>query len=165
MPRVDYDLKDDVAELDVSPRILGLRWFRIDGRRWSGNWDITLSDQTPVDLTCYGDRSDMTLNCRGMILENLLIDSRRGNIRISIGDMSGTVKISLEGEDADFRLTAPEGSGIRVSGAENSAARLLERIGLVETDGYYITEGYDTLSPQIELNLSPEMSRFSLDFQ
>lgn len=165
IPRVDYDLSGDTADLDISPRISGLRWFRIDGRRWAGSWDVALSDRAPVDLTCYGDRADMTLDCRGLRLNNLLIDSRRGNIRISLGDMAKTVKVRLEGEDADFRITAPEGSGIRVSGAKNTAARLLERLGMTENDGYYMTEGYDTLSPQIELNLSPDISRLSLDYQ
>lgn len=164
VPRVEYDLDGDTADLDVSPRINGLRWFRIDGRRWAGNWDVALSNKAPVDLTCYGDRADMDLNCRGLLLDNLLVDSRRGNIRVSIGDMSKKVKIRLEGEDADFRLTAPEGSGVRVSGAENTAARLLERLGMIESDGYYMTEGYDTLSPQIELNLSPDISRLAFDF-
>ncbi len=164
VPRVEYDLDGDTADLDVSPRIGGLNWFRIDGRRWAGSWDVALSDKALVDLTCYGDRADMTLNCRGLLLENLIVDSRRGNIRVSLGDMAKTVKIRLEGENADFRITAPEGSGVRVSGAENTAARLLERLGMVEIDGYYMTEGYDTLLPKIEINLSPDMSRFSLDF-
>lgn len=164
VPRIDYNLSNGEADLDVSPRIGGWSWFRIDGRRWAGNWDVALSNKAPVDLTCHGDRSDMTLNCQRLMLEKLLVDSRRGDIRITVGDMSEKVKIRLEGEDADFRITAPEGSGVRVSGADKTAANLLERLGMTETDGYYMTGGYDTLSPQIELDLSPDISRFSLDF-
>ncbi len=165
VPRVEYDREGDTADLDVSPRIGGLHWFRIDGRRWAGAWDIALSDKTPIDLACYGDRADMTLNCRDLQLENLLVDSRRGNIRITVGDLARAINIRLDGEDADFRLTVPEGSGLRVSGAERTAARLLERLGMVETDGEYMTEGYDTLSPHIELELPPDLSRFALDFK
>jgi len=164
VPKVEYDLDGDTADLDISPRISGLNWFRIDGRRWAGSWDIAISDKAPADLSFYGDRADMNLNCRGLMLENLLVDSRRGTVRIYVGDLSDNLKVRLEGEDADFAITAPEGSGVRVSGAENTAARFLERLGMIESDGYYMTEGYDTLSPQIELNLSPDMSRFSLDF-
>jgi hypothetical protein len=165
VPRIDYDLSDGIADLDVSPRVGGWSWLRIDGRRWAGDWDVALSNKAPLDLTCYGDRADMTLNCQRLNLEKLLVDSRRGDVRITVGDLSEKVRIHLEGDNADFRITAPEGSGVRVSGAENTAANFLERLGMVETDGYYMTEGYDTLSPQIELDLSPEISRFSLDFR
>jgi len=166
VPGVDYELDDGVAELDVSPRIGRLPgWIKIDNWRRSGDWDVRLSDKLPIRISCYGDRADMTLDCRNLQVEDLLVDSRRGDVRIMIGLLVDDVKVRLEGENADFRLTVPEAGGVRVSGADDRLTNFFERNGLGETDGVFQTEGYDTLSPQIELDLSREITRFSLDFQ
>lgn len=165
VPGVDYDLDDGIARLEITPRIGRLPgWIRIDNWHRSGDWDIYLSDALPVDLTCYGDRADMTLDCRNIHLEDLTVDSRRGDIRVQVGTLSDAVKIRLEGQDADFRIVVPEAGGVRVSGADNSLSSFFERIGLVLSDGVFETAGYDTLTPKVELDISPDITRFSLDF-
>ena len=165
-PDVEYTKNNGVAEIDVSPRVGRLPdWIRIEGWRGSQEWELYVSDEVPIVLKCTGDQSDMNLECRELRLKDLTVDSRKGEIRMQIGSLLDQVAVKLEGDEADFRLTVPRRSGVRVSGGGESMAHLFERVGLTRSGNYFITAGYDTLTPKINLDLSPEISRFSLEYE
>ncbi len=142
-------------------------WININhGRRRSSNrWTASVNNTVPLTLKCSGDNSDMRIDCRELKLQELSVDSDDGDISISIGTLEQIVKVSLEGESADYSMFVPAGAGIRVTGADGYINRRFERIGLIKDGDDFITEGYDTLTPKIELEMSQDITQFSLDYQ
>jgi hypothetical protein len=165
IPEVEFDRQGNIGDLEVSTqrkRIPDL--IRID--RWGrdDDWDLYLSDQIPVSLKCYGDASDMDLDCRELLLKDLYVQSDRGDIRIKLGSLNDLVKVKLDGPGADFRLSVPKGCGLKVIGSGQAINSLFEGEGLIETEGGYQSIGYDTLSPKIEMDLSRNLAQFALDY-
>ncbi len=166
VPKVDFDESGGVAKLELSSQKKRIpNWIRIEKWGREGDWDLYLNDGVPISLECSGDKSDMTLDCRNLLLEELFIDSDEGDIRIKIGDLKEYVNVKLEGAEADYRVLVPDGCGLKISGAGDEMTRLLERLELIEADGFYTSEGYDTLTPRIELDLADDLTQFSLDYQ
>lgn len=164
LPKVEFQDADGVAELEVTPKRSRWRnWVNIGHRRGT-NWNMFLTDNIPVTLTCYGDDAKMLLDCRKMQLEELIVDSRNGDIRIRIGDRLDTVAVKLDGR-GDYRVLVPQGSGVRVSGGNPDLKQLFQRIGLNESGQYFMTAGYDTLTPRIDLTLSTGLTQFSLEYK
>ena len=161
-PEVDYNIDDDVARFEITERD---GWpIVINHGGTTNDLEISFSEQLPITLNCSGDDSDMKLDFRKLKLENLTVDSEDGRIRILIGDRVGNVKLALEGDDADFRLQFPENSGVRVFNTDKNIERYLKRIGMVESDRYFETEGYDSLTPRIDIELSGDLSRLSIRY-
>jgi hypothetical protein len=165
VPKVEFDEIGGVAELEISPRRNRMpNWIRIDNWGRSGDWDLYLSDQVPVSLECYGDESDMNLDCRDLLLEKLYVNSEQGDIRIRLGDLKGLIEVKLEGTEADYRISIPDGSNIRISEVGDKLGRFFERKGLVEDGVFYKSAEYDSLAPRIELILPKDLTQFSLDY-
>jgi hypothetical protein len=165
VPKVEFDEQNGVGKLEVSTQKKRLpNWIRIDKWGRENDWDLYLSDQIPVSLECSGDKSDMSLDCRDILLEDLRVESEEGDIRIKLGSLQDIVKVKLEGSGADYRVSVPSGCGLRVTGTGEELNRFFNRKGLIEMEGYYQNEGYDSLAPKIELDLSRDLTQFSLDY-
>jgi len=147
-PKIDYDVEDNIARIEVKAG--KRRSFFFGQRRASDDLDAYLTDEIPISLACSGDKSDMKIDCR--------------DIRIFVGRLLEKVRLNLEGEEADFRLNLPRDCGLQVSGAENDIARYLKRIGLNQSGNYFVSEKYDSLTPLIELDLAPEISRLAINY-
>ena len=127
-------------------------------------WTAYLTNTLPIKLNCVGDESDMRLDCRELKIENLSVRSDRGDINVSLGKLVDFIKVTLDGDNAEFNVFLPLGSGVKVIGANDDINRRCQRIGLIESGDAFVSEGYDTLSPKIELDMSKDISQFSLDF-
>jgi len=161
-PDIDYKKAGAMATIAVKER-KGLRWIHFrDGRRERIN--LTIGDEIPIDLSCFGDDADMRLDFRDIRLQRLRVESNDGRIRIYLGNGPKERSVSIGGDDADYRLWIPKNAGLRVSGADISEGRYLRRIGLEKSDDLYESPGYDTLSQHIELNLGSDYSQLSIDF-
>ena len=166
IPKVDFDENGGVAKLDLSSQTKRIpNWIKIDKWGRDGEWDLFLNDGVPISLQCNGDKSDMTLDCRNLLLEDLAVISTDGDIRINIGKLKETVNVKLEGAGADYRLSVPNNCGLKISGDDNQLARILEKLELVESGGFYATAGYDTLMPRIEIDLADDVTQFTIDNQ
>ncbi len=164
-PEVTFDRNGDIGKLEVTATRRRLpNWIRIDKWGERGDWNLYLTDRIPISLECTGDESDMTLDCRDIMLENLFVDSDAGDIRIQIGSLEDSVKVKLEGDRADYRLSVPAGCGLKIIGAGDELTGYFDREGLTETDGNFQSIGYETLSPKIELDLSGGLTQFALEF-
>lgn len=161
-PRIDYQSEGSTGRLNIVDRG---RWHWIStGRHYSG-LDLYLNQGIPISLTCSGNESDMHLDCRSLKVDNLTIDSKEGDVRIMLGNLSDVVHLSLDGKEADFRLQLPEGCGLRVTGADKTREGLLERIGLTRSGDFFVSNGYDTLKPKIELQLDPDVTQLGIDYR
>ncbi|MDD4051945.1 MAG: DUF5668 domain-containing protein [candidate division Zixibacteria bacterium] len=161
-PEVDYTVDGTTGKLTITDR-QRWRWIQI-GHRLSNALDIDLTESVPIRLTCEGETADMRLDCRDLMLEELTVSSESGRVGITLGRTVDRTKVSLKGEDADFRLTLPDNCALRVEGGNADIARFLNRIGLIGSGSTFTVEGYDTLSPKIDLDLSPDISQLTIDY-
>lgn len=165
VPKVEFDRNGRVGELRVSAQKKRIpNWIRID--KWSSrdDWNLFLTNRVPVSLECLGVASDMTLDCRGLLLEDLIVDSERGDINIEFGELKEFVKVILKGAGAGYRVSVPAGSGIKVIGADMDLKSYLEGEGLIESGGIYVTAGYESQEVKIEFDLSHDITQFALDY-
>jgi hypothetical protein len=163
-PRVSYDLDEEgVARLKFSSRA-GRQWSHIihyeDGYRY--DWSVKFSESLPLTLECYGEDADLHLNFATTPLRNLKLDAENTDVYLKIGDIESEVTVAIFGVDSEVKLRVPRESGLRISGRDFAA--LLARVGLVElADGIFVSEGYDTSSQRINVDLDERLKSLSID--
>ncbi|UCC44998.1 MAG: hypothetical protein JSU65_03485 [Candidatus Zixiibacteriota bacterium] len=164
-PRIDYDLDEGVAKLNLSDRSGGLLRggiVKIDTEK-RRDWYLRFSDSVPLDLECYSEDSDIHLNLSTSHLENLTLDADDARIYLMLGDLEPFVKVSIVGDESDLKLRVPESVGLRVFGEDYGS--YLVKIGLIEDQsGAFVSEGFDTLQTLIEIDLDQRLNSFSLDY-
>ena len=164
-PRSSMDIADGRAEISLTSRSARRRFWGnavvIDGRE-PNEWRLEFSRDIPLLLKCYGQDSDIHLNLATTPLRELSLDVDDANIYIKIGEQEPRTRISIRGYDSKLRLRVPQESGLLVRGADDPA--YLEQIGLLETDEGFITEGFDSLSLQIRVDLDDNFRSLSIDF-
>ncbi len=161
-PRIAHDIKGAEGHFTVDDRS-PWRWTRRISRYYD---DITVfvSDSFPLTLTCNGDQGNMRLDCRDLKLDDLTVSADDGSMRIMLGRNSNKVRVTLKGKDPEFRLEVPGSCALTVQGGGTEAGAMLRRLGLTQSGSSYVTMGADTLSPKIELNLSPEVSDLAIEY-
>jgi len=161
-PEIDYTVDGATGRLSIVDRNR-LRWFQV-GDRLAKALDVDLTDAKPLRLTCDGDDADMRLDCRDLKLEELAVSSEGGRIRIMLGTTVPQSKVTLQGAEADFRLTLPPECGLRVQSGNEEMARFLNRLGLIGSGTIFTTAGYDTVKAKIELELAPNVTQLAIDY-
>ena len=142
------------------------------GRIWGGvvkietdepnDWHLAFSRSIPLGLQCVGDQSDIHLNLATTPLERLDVDADNSDIYIKLGKIIPDITVSVAGLDSKLRLRVPQETGLRVTGIEDPA--YLYEIGLLKRDDSFVTNGFDTLSNRIKVNLDDRFRSLSIDF-
>ena len=162
-PDFEYTRSGDDAVLTVESRsggILGGR-VKIDTDR-PQDWYLSFNDRTPLDLECIGNEADMHLNLATTPLHRLDVTAERASVYVKVGDLRETVTLNLGGESSSIRLRVPVNAGLAVFGSEYGS--YLEQLGLIERDSAFVSDGFDTLSPRIEVRLGDRLDHLSIDF-
>ncbi len=162
-PRIDYDRAGDDARLTIESRSGGLfgNRIKIDTDR-PQDWYMSFNDQAPLDLSCIGNEADMHLNLATTPLERLNVDAHDGSVYVKVGDLRETVSINLGGANSSIRLRVPMQAGLAVFGTEYGS--YLQQLGLIERDSMYVSDGYDAMTPRIEVRLGDRLDHLSIDF-
>jgi hypothetical protein len=72
------------------------------------------------------------------------------------------VTADFKGTGSDLLLRLPVNSGVRFEGRDFDS--YLRQIGLIETDGAFVNEGYDTLVNKIDINLDSRLDNLTVEF-
>ena len=131
-----------------------------DGR--DNGYKIQFPTWTKLELELTGEDSRADLNLMDIPLTVFSGDLDGVALKLRIGDKESEVSVSLKGPSNRFTLEAPAGAGIQVDG--KSYGRYLTRKGFIEKDGFYISPGFDTLSPKIRIRLLDELAVLSIRF-
>ena len=161
-PKIEFSKSDNVAKLEISPRV-GSGGNIIDfgkHRRWN-DWLLSFSNEAALNLSCFGERSDVDLNLQSIPLEKLHVENDDGEIYLKIGALKPDVEIDITGDDARLRLRIPQKSGLKVFGSDY--ASYLKGFGLIEIDGDYYSEEYDSADVRIILNLEDNLQHLSVN--
>jgi len=129
----------------------------------SGCWELRLNETLPFTLNQKSDRGEININSRQLPLGEIRVESGGGEIAIIVGQLRDTVKVILDGEGGEYTLQIPPVSGLRAEKAGSQFDGLFEALGMVRKEGYFISDGYDTLWPKIELQVSPDISQLTIN--
>jgi len=162
-PKIEYEVVEDEARVTFTSRSKSLLGGAIKIQTGDPqDWYVRFSKDVPLELECSGNSSDLHLNFSTTPLRNLELDTYDATIYLKLGDLEPSVKVDISGEDSKLRLRVPDNVGLMVIGEEYRS--YLERIGLVERDGDFVNEGYDSLSQKIEVNLDDRLESLAIDF-
>jgi len=126
------------------------------------DWYVRFSEEIPLRLRCSGDRSDIHLNLSSTPLQDLELEADDAHVYLKLGDLQPLVNISIDGQDTNLKLRIPEEVGLRVIGRDYGS--YLDRLGMQETDGEWISEGFDSMPVKVNLDIDEALSSFSVDF-
>jgi len=163
-PRIDFSKSDGVARLDIGGgrSSLGGTVF-ISGRRVNRGYRLSFSDDIPLNLKCTGDGAELTLNMQLIPLKHLTIENDEGDIYLRIGDKEPLVIIEVSGDDADFRLKAPEGCGIEV--IDDKYESYLSALEFIKIGDNYRTKAFDSAAVKVKLEIPDELRHLSIEFE
>ncbi len=163
-PKYTYKNEDGRAIIEFlnQPRQLFGGIVRVEDGEEEDDWRLKFSEAVPLILKCTGENSDIHLNLARTPLRELSLDADDADVYIKLGKEEPNVKVAISGQDTKLLLRVPKKSGLRVLGFEDSD--YLYEVGLVEQDGAFVTEGYDSLSNRIEVELGNRFRSLRIDY-
>ncbi len=151
-----------IVEFVNQPRQLFGGIVKIENGEEEDDWRLKFSEAVPLILKCTGENSDIHLNLAQTPLRELSLDADDADVYVKLGNVEPNVKVSIAGLDTKLLLRVPKKSGLRVFGFEDSD--YLYEVGLVEQEGAFVTEGYDSLSNRIEVDLGNRFRSLRIDY-
>jgi len=162
-PDISYLVEKAAAKIKFCGRSSTFFWGTVGIHSGEpDDWYVSFSRQVPLFLDCYGNRSDMHLNLSTTPLRQLHLEADDAEMYVKIGDLLPLVVISVMGDESKLRLRVPRDVGLRVTGMEHD--RLLTRLGLIKSNGFFVNNGYDTLQNKIVVDLDDRFRSLSIDF-
>ena len=123
---------------------------------------MKLPTLAPVAFILSGAESHATLDLTEVPLRSLEGDVEGVRMSVRLGGKERQVTLKLRGPDNRFRLETPLGSGLRVR--SEGYESYLESLGLVKGAAGFESPGFDTLTPQVEIDLDDDLSSLSIDY-
>ena len=161
-PEIDYEVVDDIAEVSFISRdglLGGIIKLEFDE---SQGWDLSFSEDIPLELHCRGKDSDVHLNMATTPLYSLFLDLDESDIYLKLGDLVPNLSVKINGIDTKLKLRVPEHVGIKIN-AEGYEA-YFEKVGMTRKNGWYISEGFDKVDSKVEIELDADLRSFSIDY-
>jgi hypothetical protein len=90
------------------------------------------------------------------------VDADDADIYVRLGKREPMVNVVLSGHHSDLRLRLPEDVGVRITGDEYAA--YMRRIGLIESEEAFVSEGYDSLPYKISIELDERFDGLEIKF-
>lgn len=161
-PDVDYEVIDGAANIAFDSRPFHLLGgiVRVEDDR-PDDWSLKFNENVPLTLECRGDGADMHLSMATTPLKKLILDAADSRVYLKIGDLQPQVMVSLFGDDAEVQLRVPRDAALKVRGEDYGA--MLERIGLVPAEGYFLSKHFESGYPKIEVDLDDRLRSLSID--
>jgi len=163
-PDVKYEIVGDNAEIKLAFHdndLLG-GIVRIETDNQQDDWMVSFSNSIPLNFVCKGDQADVHLNLATTPLENLVLDMHDSFIYLKLGDLIPSVHVKISGEDSKLKLRIPENVGVRIIGEGYDS--YFEKVGMHQSNGWYVRDGNDTLESQVEINMDAKLNSFSIDY-
>jgi hypothetical protein len=162
-PKVDHDISDGVANMQVTSRqkdvfggVVKINFDELE------DWYIRFSRNVPLELTCQSVESDLHLNLANNQVTQLTIEGEDDNIYVKLGELSPLIKVEITGSGASVRFRLPQSSGLRVESTDYHD--YFGQIGLHEENGSYVSDNYGSDPVQIELKLGNDLRQISVDY-
>lgn len=162
-PKIEYKVAENEAKVTLTsrPRSFLGGAIRINTGE-PQDWYLRFAEDIPLELECFGAGSDLHLNFATTPLRRLKLYADDARVYLKLGDREPLLKVDIVGEDTNLRLRVPQNVGLKVFGEDYRS--YLARVGLMKSDGGFVTIGFDTVKNKIEINLDDRLGSFSIDF-
>lgn len=162
-PEIDYKVEGTEGVLALTGK--AKRWMgglvRVETDE-TNDWFVSFSNTVPLSLECLGEESDVHLNLASTPVRKIRVDVSDGAIYLKLGTVESEVDVTIGGDNSELRLRVPEAAGLKITGVED--AEYLSRVGLIRRNGSFISEGFDTLSSHIKVDLDDRLSSLNIDY-
>lgn len=153
-PEVSYKLKGDKGIGVIEQENTGIL-DKVNVGDLKNEWNLTLSDEIPLNLEVNSGASDTYLDLKGLNLKNL--DVNAGVVDITI-DLSGTWKKSFNASLAlgvgQSTIILPEDVGVKIESSKGiGTANFVDFIS--KGNGIYVNEAYE--SADVIINLKTDL--------
>ncbi|MFZ7131757.1 MAG: LiaI-LiaF-like domain-containing protein [Eubacteriales bacterium] len=131
---------------------------------YSFTTDIVLNNAIPWDIDIDCGAVDGTVDLREAKLESLDLDMGAGKLDLQLGNNTENGKVYIDSGVSNIDIDVPNDAGIKISldGALNSTN--LSSLGLNHTDGFYISDNYDTAETKYEFDVSMGLGKFNINY-
>ena len=158
-PGVDYEVVGDSGELNV--RQQGLT-EGIPTRDVRNEWDLSLNDGVPVDLTVQMGGGVGNLDLDNLALTGLNLDVGAGATRVDLsGDWQRDLSAVVRGGAGQITVLLPSRMGVKVNAGT--------RLGRVNTEGLrkegeaYVNEVYGDSDDTLEVDITGGVGQINLE--
>jgi hypothetical protein len=161
-PEIEYEVIDNTVEMKLVSRagiLGGIVKVELDE---SQDWMLSFSDLIPLDLSCRGSNSDVHLNLATTPLDRLSLDMDESVIYLKLGDLVPNVSVRISGDDSKLKLRVPEHVGVKINAVGYES--YFEKVGMDRDNGWFVSDGYDTVGSKVEIDLDAELNSFSIDY-
>ncbi len=158
-PGVDYEVVGDSGELSVHQR--GLT-EGVPTRDVRNEWDLSLNDEVPVDLTVQMGGGVGNLDLDNLALTGLNLDVGAGSTRVDLsGDWGRDVSAVVRGAAGQVTVLLPSRMGVRVD-----AGTRLGRVnaeGLRKESGAYVNDAYGDADATLKVEVTGGVGQINLE--
>jgi len=162
-PKTEYEIVGSEANITLTSRprsfLGGIIRIETDDPQ---DWYLRFARNIPLEMECFGNNSNLHLNFATTLLRRLKLDADDAQVYLKLGDRESLTKVDIVGENTNLRVRVPQNVGLKVFG--NDYQPYLVRLGLTQSDGGFVTNGYDTVKNKIVVNLDDRLGSFSIDF-
>jgi len=158
-PDVNKKINGDTAQLDIKIDSQNFRW---NSRKIINDLSLKLTDKLPLDLKINASASDMTLDFSKLNLSSLKIDSGASNIDLTLGENIGqNMPITIDAGASSLNIKLPKNLEAEANFKSALSSRDLEGFKKISS-GKYQTEGFNSASKRVIINLNAGASSVSL---
>ena len=161
-PEIDYEIIDNIAEVNFVSRagiLGGIIKVEIDD---SQDWELSFSEKIPLELHCRGRDSDVHLNLATTHLDKLFLDLDESVIYLKLGDLVPNLVVKINGVDTKLKLRVPAHVGVKINARGYES--YFDKVGMARKNGWYVSDGFDTVDSKVEIELDAELNSFSIDY-
>ncbi len=161
-PEIDYEVIDNIAEVSFVSRAGILGGFIKVELDESQDWELCFSEKIPLELHCRGRDSDVHLNLATTPLERLFLDLDESIIYLKLGDLVPKLAVKINGVDTKLKLRVPKHVGVKINARGYES--YFDKVGMARQNGWYVSDGFDTVDTKVEIDLDAELNSFSIDY-
>lgn len=124
---------------------------------------LRLNTETPLDFTFQGGASNINIDLRSVLAENINIQTGASKLDLKIGNrISSNVKINAGA--SSINVTLPKDVGVMLTIDSGLSSKTLTNF-IVENDRVYKTLDYDSQEKKIEIEISMGIADLNIDWE
>ena len=124
-------------------------------------WDISVSDDVPLDIKVDFGAGAGNLDLRGLILNSLDIDMGVGELKVDIsGEQKQSLDVSVDGGVGSATIYLPLDVGVRVE--VDGGIGSVNASGMIKKRGVYINDAYGKTEVTINVNVDAGIGSIDL---
>lgn len=159
-PEIDYYISDRKGILEIQQG----KSSGIPVGNTRNKWDISLSNDVPIDINIDFGAGKGKLDFRGLKLKSLDIEMGVGSLKVDLSDeWTQNLDVDIEGGIGSATVYLPEDIGVRVN-VEKGIGSVNAR-GLTKSGHFYTNDAYGKTDVSIELNIEAGIGSIDLSLK